>query len=157
LECGFTNNPKDKEPVMSHEGGYAEKHAPDARVNPRVAEAIAENAKDAQLPCAVAFRIAEQLGVAPAEVGRGADLLSVRLAKCQLGLFGYTERKKIVGPSPSVPDQWEKAIRASLAADRLPCVKAWELASRFGVGKMEISAACERLGVKIKPCQLGAF
>jgi len=27
----------------------------------------------------------------------------------------------------------------------------------MGIGKMAVSSACETLGVKIRPCQLGAF
>jgi len=57
---------------------------------------------------------------------------------------------------PDNPDV-TAAIRAALVDRRLPCASAWDIAKTFGVRKMVVSAACEALGIKIKPCQLGAF
>jgi len=110
-----------------------------------------------ELPCAVAFDIAARQGIRPAEVGAAADRLNVRLTKCQLGLFGYTPAKKIVEPAAAVEPEVEQAIRSKLTGGRLACRDAWELAQTFQRPKLAVSAACEALGVKIKPCQLGAF
>ncbi len=51
----------------------------------------------------------------------------------------------------------EGAIRAALQEGRLPCRSAWEIAERLRVPKMDVSSACEALGLKVRPCQLGAF
>jgi len=110
-----------------------------------------------ELPCAVAFEIAGRRGVRPDEVGAAADRLNIRLTKCQLGLFGYTPAKKIVEPAAVVEPEFEQAIRSKLTGGRLACRDAWELAQTFQRPKLAVSAACEALGVKIKPCQLGAF
>jgi hypothetical protein len=118
---------------------------------------VKNRSRDNELPCAVAFAIAEDLHVPAADVGKAADRLSIRLAKCQLGLFGYKPRKKIVEAQDSVEADLKDAIYAALENDRLPCRKAWDIARRFGLRKMAVSSACETLGVKIKPCQLGAF
>ena len=40
-----------------------------------------------RLPCAVAFRIAKELGVAPKVIGDAANRLNIKIAKCQLGCF----------------------------------------------------------------------
>jgi LAO/AO transport system kinase len=40
-----------------------------------------------KLPCAVAFRIAKELGVASKVVGDAANRLNIKIAKCQLGCF----------------------------------------------------------------------
>jgi hypothetical protein len=112
--------------------------------------------KDA-LACAVAFDIAGKLGCTPAEVGRTADQLHIRLVKCQLGLFGYKPQKKIVDPRMPQEPALGDAIRDGLVDGRLPCKAAWRIAAQFGVPKMTVSSACEALGIKIKPCQLGAF
>ena len=112
--------------------------------------------KDA-LACAVAFDIAGKLGCTPAEVGRTADQLHIRLVKCQLGLFGYKPQKKIVDPRMPQEPALGDAIRDGLVDGRLPCEAAWRIAAQFGVPKMTVSSACEALGIKIKPCQLGAF
>jgi hypothetical protein len=109
------------------------------------------------LPCAAAFEIAARTGRSPAEVGAAADRMNVRLTTCQLGLFGYAPAKKIVSPAAAVAPELENAIRAKIAEGRLACRDAWALAQAFRMEKLALSAACEALGVKIKPCQLGAF
>jgi len=136
---------------------YSDKHAADSTVDEQLADAVRSRAKDKELACAVAFDIAAALGCSPSEIGRTTDLLDFRLAKCQLGLFGYRPRKKIVKPSNPSRPEIETAIRAEAADGLLSCSGAWELAKRFGVAKMDVSAACEAMGIKIKPCQLGAF
>lgn len=109
------------------------------------------------LPCAAAFEIAARTGRPPAEIGAAADRMNVRLTACQLGLFGYSPAKKIVSPAAAVAPELENAIRAKIAEGRLACRDAWALAQAFRMEKLALSAACEALGVKIKPCQLGAF
>jgi len=136
---------------------FAAKHDPDARPDPEIAAAIRRRIDGKRLPCAVAFAVAEALGVSPAEVGRSADLIGCRMTKCQLGLFGYAPEKKIVKPKLPVDPALAAALNDAAPEGRLSCKKAWELAARFGVRKMTVSGACEALGLKIKPCQLGAF
>ena len=118
---------------------------------------IEKRTPEGVLPCAVAFEIAKILGVSPREVGRAADEVRCKLNKCQLGLFGYSPHKKIVSAKLPADEQIVEAIRTKATEGRLPCAEAWQIADRFGVRKMVISAACEALGIKIKPCQLGAF
>jgi len=120
-------------------------------------ETVRSRADNGAMACAVAFAIAERLNVAPIDVGRALDLEDISIVKCQLGLFGYKPEKKIVKPMKKVPDGLRKEITAGLADGRLPCAQAWLIAERFNMSKMDISAACEKLGIKIKPCQLGAF
>jgi hypothetical protein len=144
---------------MTHEdkGHYRQKHSPDRKLNERVAAAVKSKAKEGAMACAVAFEIAENLGVPPEEVGFTLDSLEVNIVKCQLGLFGYAPVKRIVKPAERVPPDLEKAIRGALVKDRLPCASAWTLAEKRRLKKMEISGACEALGIKIGPCQLGSF
>ncbi|MBW1678066.1 MAG: hypothetical protein JRJ79_16060 [Deltaproteobacteria bacterium] len=130
---------------------------PDAVVDPLLQDALLKRAAGGKLPCAVAFDVAMRLGVLPDAIGRAADLLEVRLVKCQLGLFGYRPKKSIVKPAESVAPELEKAILAGLVNDRLPCKSAWDIARKFGIHKMKVSAACDAMKIKIWPCQLGAF
>ncbi|MBS3731848.1 MAG: hypothetical protein KGY42_02975 [Desulfobacterales bacterium] len=125
--------------------------------DPRIRERLAERAPDGELPCAVAFALAEELETSPATIGAWADELQIRLVKCQLGLFGYAPEKKIVKPRESVPDELRRAIAERLENGRLPCRAAFAAAELLGIRKMDVSGACETLDVKIKPCQLGAF
>ena len=127
------------------------------QMNEQIVAVVNERAKERTLGCAEAFRIAEELGVAPLAVGEAADTANVRLVRCQLGLFGYGEHGRVVRPAESVSPELEQAIREGLADGRLPCATAWAIADRLGLGKIDVANAAERLGIRIKPCQLGAF
>ena len=144
---------------MTHmdKGHYAKKHPPGRSTDQRIIEALIAAVSDKEIPCAVAFRVAADLNVSPEETGFTIDFLEITITKCQLGLFGYHPRRKIVAPVDSVYSPLEDAIRQSLINDRLSCAVAWDIAERLGLRKLQVSSACETLGVKISPCQLGAF
>lgn len=127
-----------------------------------ITESVKQSLVEGQLPCAVAFAIAEQSGADPLQVGQAADALDVRLSKCQLGLFGYGPRAggkhRRVQPMPNVPPQLVEAIRAGLGKDgRLSCATAWRIAAELGLARQAVSDAVEGLGLRIVQCQLGAF
>ena len=138
---------------------FKAKHGQDsiADIAAEVREGLEGAAQAGALSCAAAFKLCADLQKPPAEIGKAADLLAIRLVKCQLGLFGYAPEKKAVQPAVSVDTALEGAIRAALQNGRLPCRSAWEIAERLRLPKMNVSSACEALGLKIKPCQLGAF
>ena len=122
-----------------------------------IKDEIIKHAKGGELPCAVAFEIAKALKIAAYELGKNADLLNIRLVKCQLGLFGYQPAKKIVKPLSDVDQDLKDAINHSLPDGKLSCKDAWEIAARFEITKVKVSNACEAIKIKIKECQLGAF
>ena len=90
-------------------------------------------------------------------MGKTIDLQELRIGKCQLGLFGYEPEKKCVKPADTIDTDLENALRQSAAGGRVSCLETWRMAQRLGVKKMAVSAACEAMGIKIKPCQIGAF
>ena len=63
---------------------------------------------------------------------------------------------EVQGVFEDAKEDWQKK-QLALAKKILTCHQAWSIASRFKVPKMTVSAACEALEIKIKPCQLGAF
>ncbi len=126
-------------------------------VDQKIGEAVQEQARDGKLSCNAAFRVAEELVVNPQLVGEAADELGVRLDRCQLGLFGYNGEESIVHPAESVEPELERAIQEGLVVGRLPCAVAWALAIRFGLPKLELANAAEKLEIRIGQCQLGAF
>ena len=136
---------------------FSDKHSAGATVDDSIRGKVLEKAKSGELPCAVAFKLAEQLKKPPAEIGKAVDLLDLKLVKCQLGLFGYKPEKKIVNPQTPEDPALVDAIRESLVNGKLSCQDAWNIALKFNVSKMTVSAACESLKLKIAPCQLGAF
>lgn len=140
-----------------HKGEYSKKHKGQRKLNEKIVKALREKEKDGEIPCAVAHQIAKELDVSPKEVGYTMDMLEIAIVKCQLGLFGYKPEKKIIKPAEKISEELKKEIEAELEDGKLSCKKAWEIAKRLGIGKMEVSSACEAMGIKIKECQLGAF
>jgi len=147
---------------VTHEdrGHYAGKHPEGTPINPEIKKEMEVIVTDEKIACRDSQAIAEKLGVSMAEVGKTADLLEIRLAECQLGLYGYPEggkRGKIVEKAESVSKEMEDALRGAMVEERLACKSCWDIAAQFGVKKIEVAAACETLDIKIKPCQLGGF
>jgi len=138
-------------------GSYRQKHGPDQKVNTKASLAVKKHASNAEIPCAVAFKIAAELGIPPLEVGIAADFLEIRVTKCQLGLYGYRPNKKIVTPAETVSQTLEETIRRHLVNGRLPCKAAWKIAKKLKISKLAVSSACEALRVRITSCQLGSF
>ena len=140
-----------------HETDFSTKHPKNKTIDPTVENAVKHLEKNGELPCALAFDIAQKNKVYPKDVGIALDLMNIRLTKCQLGLFGYKPAKKIVAPIAPVNPVLLEEIKKAAANNRVACQTIWDIASRLNVRKMTVSSACESLGVKIKPCQLGAF
>ena len=136
---------------------FSDKHEAAEKPNPEIMNQIEKRSKNNEIPCALAFEIVDDLAVLPAEVGKTIDLINYKLVKCQLGLFGYLPEKKIVTPQDTTNQDLKDAIQKALVDQRLPCISAWEIAARFKIPKLAVSGIAEAMGVKIKPCQLGAF
>ena len=83
-------------------------------MDPAVKQKIKDKTINNEIACAVAFQIAEELKATPADVGKGIDMLDIRLVKCHLGLFGYRPGKKAVKPKSPQSRDLEEAIRQAL-------------------------------------------
>lgn len=136
---------------------YSEKHDPSFRPDPRIENELRKRAANGELPCAVAFEIAEDLQVEPREVGRTADVLEIPVVKCELGLFGYKPEKKIIRPEDAPSQEIEDAVKGSSVSNRMSCEKAWQIAAQFNMDRLTIGNVCQAHRIKIKSCQLGAF
>jgi hypothetical protein len=144
---------------MTHDdaGKYGTKHPAGATVHPAIAAALKEVVEDGRVACVAAHDLAAELEATPAETGKTIDLLEYRIAKCQLGLFGYLPEKKIVKPIETVSADLRARLEQAATAGRIGCAECWEIARALGVQKIAVAAACENLGLRVKPCQLGAF
>lgn len=56
-------------------------------MNTELEEKIRSSVVNGKLPCAVAFKIAEELKVSPRSVKETADELQIKISACQLGCF----------------------------------------------------------------------
>lgn len=124
---------------------------------PRIQQAVTERAVDGNLGCAVAFSIAAELNVPPIAVGQTLDQMDCRITQCQLGLFGYTPQKKIVFSEKNIEIKLKTIIETAAKNGYLACLDVWNIAETLQLSKISVSNACEGMGLKIKPCQLGAF
>jgi len=127
----------------------------------KIKELIDMYPEKGNLPCPVAHFIAAYLGISPLEVGRAATELGVNLYQCQIGLFGYGRKGlssyKIVGKPVEVPEEVLERIKDTAHDGRISCIELWKIADETGIMRPEIGNAADSLGLKISPCQLGAF
>jgi len=147
---------------MTHEysGKYASKYPPGTRPNQEIARMIQEKSPAGELACAMAERISKELKVSLSEVGKTADLLGIKVEKCQLGLFGWGNKPnhgKDIHPTSSVPKEIERALQEVVEGGKVTCASLWAIADRMGIERKAVSTACETLGLKIRACQLGTF
>ena len=145
---------------MSHEdeGHYAAKHSDEVEINRSAAESIKQRSSNDKLTCVEAHAISSELGIAPSEVGKTLDLMEIRIIECQLGFFGYEGAdRSIVKPAEKVPDQLKDRILKEVEDNRVSCLSLWTVADEMNISKMNVSAACETLKLKVCCCQLGAF
>jgi hypothetical protein len=120
-----------------------------------------DNLEDGQLPCNRAHAIAQSLDLEPLQVGFAANEADIRIARCQLGLFGYGPKAegkhKIVHPMDEVPERLAARLRAEADGDSIICRAVWEVADKLGYKRIEASSAVEALGLRVSRCQLGCF
>jgi len=147
---------------MTHEdaGKYAAKHPPGTTLNQKIAEAVREKSPDGRLVCGTGEKISKELQVEISEVGITADLLEMKIKKCQLGLFGYGKEPnhgKDIRAADSVSDEMKSALEEAAENGVITCAAVWTIADRLGAKRKAVSAACDTLKLKIRACQLGAF
>ncbi|MBT3273806.1 MAG: hypothetical protein HN368_11665 [Spirochaetales bacterium] len=145
---------------MSHKDAdnYAAKHIGTVPTDPRISNAIQARGADGRISCKHAHEIADKFNIPPAEVGRTIDLLDTRINECQLGLFGHNKDKRnIVAPAQTVSAVLREKIAEKQEGHRISCISLWDIAEDLAISKMEMTAACETLHLKICCCQLGAF
>ena len=118
---------------------------------------IERRSVDGRLPCMAAFTIAEELAMRPDEVREQSDRSEIRIAQCQLGLFGYSPERKIVKAADNISGQLRHQLQQSVIDGKISCAACWDIGKSLGMKKTAVAAACEYLGLKIGPCQLGAF
>lgn len=115
--------------------------------------------QNGRLPCALAHRIAEDNGWTAEQVGAAADAANVKIACCQLGLFGYRAfgLKGLVRKLDKVPNDLVEAVRAVAESGKVPCQTLWKVADQRGVPRVAAGCVAETCGLSVNPCQLGCF
>jgi hypothetical protein len=146
--------------IQHRQGKYAAKHTIDIQPDEKIAEAIKSQLQNGKLWCAAACKIADEMDVSLATVGRNADLIEARITKCLLGFFGHRDpegNKLKPEPAESVPKEVEDAINARVENGRLTCKALWEIGRQTNTSKKDLGRICQTLDIKIVRCQLDAF
>jgi hypothetical protein len=143
---------------MGHQdrGNYAKKHAGE-QLDQALAGPIMQASSNGKLACASAHRLAKAQNCLPKQIGTQADLLELRIAQCQLGLFGHAKGKKDSNFDADITPQLKDRILERQSGGRIACKTCWELAKKFEISKLNMGLVCEQLEIRIKPCQLGIF
>ena len=121
-----------------------------------IVEILESASSDKKISCVKVFDVIREYTIFPDIAGFTLNQNKIKLNLCQLGLFGYPEGKKII-ECDSISEDLEDKIYSSLEDEKLPCAAAWNIASELNIKKLEVTAACEKLGIRINKCQLGAF
>lgn len=140
----------------SDRGNYAKKHS-GSSIDPKAETLLTAEAKNGKITCAAVHGIAKKLGITPAEAGVQVDLLELRLTRCSLGLFGYGKGVKMMQPVDSIAQDLENLIDQASHDGRISCKDCWRIAKDLKISRIDVSSACEFKGLRMKPCQLGAF
>lgn len=122
-----------------------------------IAEKIKEKTENGYLSCAVAFKLADQIGLSSGEIGHYADALDLRLTKCRIGLFGHGKGVKLVKKLESVDAVLESRVKEFLNNGRVNCEYVLKIADEFKISPVKVGSVCQTKGIKIKNCCLGAF
>lgn len=143
---------------MTHRdrGNYAKKHS-EKQIDPEARELLEASATKGKIPCASVHGTAKKLGITPAEAGAQADLLELRLIRCSLGLFGHDSGSNTLPPMETIPEALAQRLDQASHDGRISCRDCWSIAKGLKLKRMEVASACEAKGLRIKPCQLGAF
>ncbi|SMC50789.1 hypothetical protein SAMN02746065_103110 [Desulfocicer vacuolatum DSM 3385] len=139
---------------------YALKHI-EQSIFPEIAEALERKAVEGRISCAAVHAIAASFHITPLEVGTQADLIELRLTRCILGLFGHERQnkgnRKNLDDQVSISLELKDTLIQQAKDNKISCIDCWNIAKRLGLKPSHVSSACEKMSIKIKPCQIGAF
>ena len=54
-------------------------------------------------------------------------------------------------------EELKQALKEEAVEGNISCEKAWELADKADVEKIEVGELADEVGIKIRACQLGCF
>jgi len=123
----------------------------------KLGDTVKASLQDGNLPCAAAFRIAQQANVPKIAVGEMSDRLGIRITNCQIGCFKVNAiihdnlaQKKIDNKIITMLEELRKN-------NKLTCANVFELALQLKLTPMAIADVANFQNLKIQRCQLGCF
>lgn len=127
------------------------------KIKKDVPEKLSGYIKDNRISCFKCHLAAQELDVSPADIGRQLDQAGCKIIHCQLGLFGHKTENTILNKKITIPEGLKEKLMSMQTEGRLSCVQCWNIADEFKIKRLHIASMCEKMNLKIKPCQLGTF
>jgi hypothetical protein len=109
------------------------------------------------LPCAIAFKIAEDMGVPVVAVGQVADKIGHRITGCQIGCFKVEKTVRDGVKPEDADDKLLAEIQALDSRGELTCAAVFELARRYRMKPLAVADTANLKNLKVRNCQLGCF
>ena len=130
-------------------------------IDNEIEKTIKNHLVDELLSCSDANKIAMQYDVSPDTIGHTVDALNIRLTRCQLGLFGYLNKKgwEAAGVTKlPIPEEFVNALKAAAGdAKKITCLELWNLAEVYKLTRMHAGYLADSQDIQIRNCQIGAF
>jgi len=126
-------------------------------VSTELEEKVTSSLVDGQLPCSIAFEVAQELEVSQREIGKTADELGIKITECQLGCFESEKATYSDVGSIDINNTLAEEVKAVLVSGYLPCAVTFQVAKKLKVAPKEVGNAANKLKIKITGCQLGCF
>ena len=109
------------------------------------------------LPCAIAFKIAEDMGVPVVAVGQLADKIGRRITGCQIGCFKVEKTPRDDVRPEDIDEGVLNEVVALDSRGELSCAAVFDLAARYGLKPLAVADAANLRHLKVRNCQLGCF
>jgi hypothetical protein len=123
----------------------------------RLEETVKASLKSGYLPCAAAFKIAENLGAPKTAVGAMTDKLGVRVSNCRIGCFKVDKASHDSLAGKKADEKITAALESLKEKGELTCENVYALAQQMKTTPMAIAENADIRGWKIRQCQLGCF
>ena len=113
--------------------------------------------RDGNLPCAAAFKIAQDAKVPKIAVGEMTDRLGLRITNCQIGCFKVDKTIHDNLDHNKTDDKIITMLETLRKNNELTCANVFELAVKLKLTPMAIADVANLRNLKIYRCQLGCF
>lgn len=112
---------------------------------------------DKRIACLAVHEIAQVLDCLPLNVGQTADLIGIRINRCQLGLFDRKDTDVQPLSKDDITQEMQALVESAVLNGQLACIDSWRLSDQLNLSRLQMGALCDELKIKVSPCQLGAF
>jgi hypothetical protein len=123
----------------------------------QLGDKVKASLRDGHLPCAAAFKIAQDSKVPKIAVGEMTDRLGIRITNCQIGCFKVDKTIHDNLDHKKIDNKIITMLETLRKNNELTCANVFELALQLKLTPMAIADVANFRNLKIHHCQLGCF